>query len=132
MGDEELKTGREDEVDLPPTLPGSFAGLLHPSIPISERSLEDLTVKGLLRREMVQQAGSTNSNRGGDVVERRAVVAVLSEASGRFGENRLSRREAVVGAGKEALRALRQWVAPCGDGSWTKASGCGQLSPTYR
>src|SRR5205085_2423686 len=97
--------------------PGSLAGLFDPPVPVDERALEDLPVKSFLGWEMVQQARPANPDRGGDVVERSAVVAVLREAPRSLSENRLPGREAVVGAGKEALRPLRQRVQPCADGS---------------
>ena len=53
---------------------------LDPLEPVGERPLEDLPVEGLLRREVVQQARAADADGLGDVVQRRAVVAVLGEA----------------------------------------------------
>ena len=74
----------EDLVDVgPPLGPGGriVDRLVDALAPVGQRALEHLLVDGLLRGEVVQQAGPADADAGGDVVERRAVVAVLGEAA---------------------------------------------------
>ena len=58
--------------------------------PVGQQELEHLAVQRLLGREVVQQAGPTDADAGGDVVERRALVAGGREADDRLVEDRLA------------------------------------------
>ena len=60
--------------------------------PVRQQALEHLAVQRLLRREVVQQAGPADADAGGDVVERRALVAGGREARDGLVEDRLARR----------------------------------------
>ena len=70
--------------------PGSYSWRRESVDPVAEQLLEDFAVQGFFRREVVQQAGATDAHAGGDVVERRAVVAVLGEAAARLGQDELT------------------------------------------
>ena len=89
---EELGTRREHQLDLRPAPLGDADGVAEPLEPVRQQPLEDLPVEGVLRVEVVQQARPPDPDASGDVVQRRAVVAVLGEAVERLGEDLLARR----------------------------------------
>ena len=78
---EEVEARGQHAVDHGPAFARPFGGPLDLGVPVAERTLEHLAVERLLRREVVQEAGPADPHGGGDVVERRALVTVLGEAT---------------------------------------------------
>ena len=90
--DEELEPGPQDELDLGQPRSVGGDGGVEAAEPVRQQALEDLAVQRLLGREVVQQAGPADADAGGDVVERRALVAGRREAGHGLVEDRLARR----------------------------------------
>ena len=85
----------EHAVDVRPPLFGGgrvVDGLVDALPPVGERPLEHGLVDRVLRREVVQQARPPDADAGGDVVQRRALVAVLGEAATGFEQDGLACR----------------------------------------
>ena len=93
---EEPEPGVEHELDLRPPDLRRVDGVGEPGEPVRQRAFEDLSVEGLLRVEVVQQARPPDPDAGGDVVERRAVVAGMREAGQRLVEDLVARRSLIV------------------------------------
>lgn len=87
---EQVEARFDDQFHLALTGLGRADGRRESVDPVAEQLLEDFAVQGFFRREVVQQAGATDAHAGGDVVERRAVVAVLGEAAARLGQDELT------------------------------------------
>ena len=87
---EVVEPGLEDQLDLHPPLLGRFDGDDEAAEPVRQEALEHLAVQRLLGGEVVEQAWPTDSHTGGDVVQRRALVAVGPEAGDRLVEDQLA------------------------------------------
>ena len=87
---EEVEAGREHAVYHRPAFARTLRGPLDLGVPVDERDFEDLAVQRFLRREVVEEAGSADADRRCDVVERRALVTVLGEATEGLGQDGIS------------------------------------------
>ena len=89
VGPEELEADLEDRVDQLPPARRCLEPLPQPQIPVGQGVLHDLAVDRLLRLEVVEEAGPTDPHPGRDVVERRALVALVGEALLRLLEDQI-------------------------------------------